>query len=83
MQNRPKFSVAATFEKANTYVFAKDVIHNPKVGGSIRPLTVAVIRNHLLGKHTVGIYLLCLTKRVGSLQLTSTSRPGKRMHQPL
>jgi len=31
MQNGPKFLVAATFEKANTYDFAKDVIHNPKV----------------------------------------------------
>jgi len=29
--------VAATFEKANTYVFAGMVIHNPKVGGSIPP----------------------------------------------
>jgi hypothetical protein len=37
MQNGPKFLVAATFEKANTYVFAEKVIHNPKVGGSIPP----------------------------------------------
>ena len=29
--------VAATFKKANTYVFAEKVIHNPKVGGSIPP----------------------------------------------
>jgi hypothetical protein len=29
--------VAATVEKANTYVFAEMVIHNPMVGGSIPP----------------------------------------------
>jgi hypothetical protein len=29
--------VAATFEKAKTYVLAGMVIHNPKVGGSIPP----------------------------------------------
>ena len=29
-----KSLVAATFEKANTYIFAKLMIHNPKVVGS-------------------------------------------------
>jgi hypothetical protein len=37
MENRRKSLVAATFEKAKTYVFAGMVIHNPKVGGSIPP----------------------------------------------
>ena len=32
-----RFLVAATFEKANIYVFAGMMIHNPKVGGSIPP----------------------------------------------
>jgi hypothetical protein len=32
-----KFLVAATIEKARTYVFAEMVIHNPKVGSSILP----------------------------------------------
>jgi hypothetical protein len=32
-----KSLVAATFEKAKTYVFAGMVIHNPKVGSSIPP----------------------------------------------
>jgi hypothetical protein len=32
-----KSLVAATFEKANTYIFAELMIHNPKVGGSIPP----------------------------------------------
>jgi hypothetical protein len=35
--NAQEFLVAATFEKANTYVFAEMTIHNPKVGGSIPP----------------------------------------------
>jgi len=34
---REKSMVAATFEKAITYVFAKWVIHNPKVGSSSLP----------------------------------------------
>jgi hypothetical protein len=34
MENGRKSSVAATFEKANTYVFAETVVHNPKVAGS-------------------------------------------------
>ncbi|HAF22105.1 MAG TPA: hypothetical protein DCK93_04195 [Blastocatellia bacterium] len=29
--------MAATFEKAKTYVFAEMVVHNPKVGSSIPP----------------------------------------------
>jgi hypothetical protein len=37
MENPPKSLVAATFEKAITYVLAGLVIHNPKVGGSIPP----------------------------------------------
>jgi hypothetical protein len=37
MQNGTNFLVAATFEKANTYVLPKYAIHNPKVGGSIPP----------------------------------------------
>ncbi|PWT83587.1 MAG: hypothetical protein C5B44_00305 [Acidobacteria bacterium] len=37
MENARKFLVAATFEKANTYVFAGMVIHNPKVGSSSLP----------------------------------------------
>ena len=32
MQNGLKFSVAATFEKANTYVLPKYVIHNKPAG---------------------------------------------------
>jgi hypothetical protein len=36
-KNPSKTLVAATFEKAITYVFADVVIHNPKVGGSIPP----------------------------------------------
>jgi len=37
MENLRKSLVAATFEKAKTYVLAGIVIHNPKVGGSIPP----------------------------------------------
>ncbi len=32
MQDGPKFPVAATFEKANTYGFAEKVIHSPNAG---------------------------------------------------
>jgi hypothetical protein len=32
-----KILVAATFEKAKTYIFAELVIHNPKVGSSSLP----------------------------------------------
>jgi len=32
-----QFLVAETLEKANTYVLAEMVVHNPKVGGSIPP----------------------------------------------
>jgi hypothetical protein len=34
MENARKFFVAATLEKAKTYVFAGMMIHNPKVVGS-------------------------------------------------
>ena len=34
MRNGQKSLVAATFEKAKTYVFAEMMIHNPKVAGS-------------------------------------------------
>jgi hypothetical protein len=34
MQNGPKFLVAATCEKANTYVFAAPIIRDREVGGS-------------------------------------------------
>src|SRR6185369_11138237 len=50
MQNRPKFLVAATSEKANTYVLPKYAIHNPKVGGSIPPPATNKI-NNLGGRH--------------------------------
>jgi len=45
MQNGPKFLVAATFEKANTYVFAEYAIHNSKVGGSIPPPATNVFKD--------------------------------------
>ena len=32
MQNGPKFLVAATFEKANTYILPNDAIHNAQAG---------------------------------------------------
>ena len=35
--------MAATFEKANTYVLAETVIHNPKVGSSILPPATNVV----------------------------------------
>ena len=49
MQNGPKFLVAATCEKANTWVFAGMVIHNPKVGGSIPPpaTNISIYFNYL------------------------------------
>jgi len=34
MQNGTNFLVAATFEKANTYVFAAPIIREREVGGS-------------------------------------------------
>jgi hypothetical protein len=39
-----KFLVAATFEKAKTYVFAEMIIHNPKVEGSFRPSLLGISR---------------------------------------
>jgi hypothetical protein len=50
--------VAATFEKAKTYVFAGMVIHNPKVGGSIPPPATNVF-NDLRRAECLPFFALC------------------------
>jgi hypothetical protein len=49
----------------------------------LQPLTDKAIRNHLIGKLTIGSTHSCRTRLVGSLQLISTRPPGLPMPQLL
>jgi len=62
--------VAATFEKANIYVFAGMVIHNPKVGGSIPPPAT----NCLLKPNNLQLASFSLNESVANLYPQQTAR---------
>jgi hypothetical protein len=51
----------------------------PITHSKLFPLTEEVVRDHLLGKQTIGVYPLFRTIPVGLLRWISTSGPGKPM----
>ena len=78
MQKRRNFLVAATFEKANTYVFAAPIIRDREVGGS-NPLAPTKIFKHLRLPAKVAVLVLwqyCVRRdHLPSLKASPPQRP--------